>query len=203
MKKFLLTLLFVSISLGVIAKDIQDLTQTEINVFKVQCLERIDAFKRGLEIIGDKRQDEEIKNHCIKILLEMFMENGNSWDVQNGRKQEAVKAEITSFAENRTHMYDIPLKVYLNKLRDTSNKMIDVNKVEVYIYSMNDLYKITEDLYAVDCQCFEFIPAQSNKLVFKRDAKGFYIHRAERYETVPSMWELLLGDISITENIKS
>lgn len=66
-----------------------DLTTEELDAFKIQCQERIDAFQLGLEIIADKKQDPEVKQHYINTLPDLFMGNGEEWTDVFGQKHNA------------------------------------------------------------------------------------------------------------------
>lgn len=78
MRKLLVTLILWLGAWTAFAQATNDLSPEEIEAFTVQCQERIDAFQMGLEIIADKTQDNEIKNHYIKTIPEMFMGEGGS-----------------------------------------------------------------------------------------------------------------------------
>ena len=122
MKKTLLTLLLTVTSLGSFAQQTNDLSEEEREAFKVQCQERIDAFQMGLEIIADKRQSTEIKNHYIKTIPGMFLGNGEPWTDYNGGLHNAVKMQVSSLIGGKVEIKDIPL-VYVGGL--VSREKID------------------------------------------------------------------------------
>lgn len=198
MKKYLFFLLFISTSLVCFPQQTHDLSPEEIEAFKVQCQERIDAFQMGLEIIADKRQNSEIKDHYIKTLPEMFMGNGDPWTDINGGKHAAVKMQVSSLSNEKPH--DIPLKLYLNRLRDLEYTDVEIKKAKTCLIS--NLYKVSDNLYMGTCTFFQYFTGKSGDGRVYRDYTqkdvDIYIQRIAD-GSLGTYWDMKFGDINVTE----
>ena len=58
---------------NVIHAQTNDLTQEQIASFKARLEETIEAFQYGLEIIGDKTQEKDVKQHYKENILSFFI----------------------------------------------------------------------------------------------------------------------------------
>ncbi len=157
MRKIIMVLLVGCFSLVGIAQQTHDLSPEEIEAFKVQCQERVDAFQMGLEIIADKQQDNEIKDHYIRTIPEMFMGNGNEWYDNNNTKHDAVKMQVSSVSTG--DVKDIPLKEYLRKLRNLPYTHVSIQKAKTCLIS--NLYKVSDNLYMGTCSFFQYFSGEN------------------------------------------
>ncbi len=193
-------LLLISTSLGCFSQKTNDLSQEELEAFKVQCQERIDAFQMGLEIIADKRQDAEIKDHYIKTIPEMFMGNGEPWTDNNGGKHDAVKMQVSSLSNGKITTSNIPLKQYLNRLRNLPYTNVEIKKAKTCLIS--NLYKVSDNLYMGTCTFFQYFTGQSGEVLVYRDYTqkdvDVYIQRIED-GSLGTYWDMKFGDINVSE----
>lgn len=193
-------LLLISTSLGCFSQKTNDLSQEELEAFKVQCQERIDAFQMGLEIIADKRQDAEIKDHYIKTIPEMFMGNGEPWTDNNGGKHDAVKMQVSSLSNGKITTSNIPLKQYLNRLRNLPYTDVEIKKAKTCLIS--NLYKVSDNLYMGTCTFFQYFTGQSGEVLVYRDYTqkdvDVYIQRIED-GSLGTYWDMKFGDINVSE----
>ena len=200
MKKVFMILLLISTSLGCFSQKTNDLSQEELEAFKVQCQERIDAFQMGLEIIADKRQDAEIKDHYIKTIPEMFMGNGEPWTDNNGGKHDAVKMQVSSLSNGKITTSNIPLKQYLNRLRNLPYTDVEIKKAKTCLIS--NLYKVSDNLYMGTCTFFQYFTGQSGEVLVYRDYTqkdvDVYIQRIED-GSLGTYWDMKFGDINVSE----
>lgn len=175
-----------------------DLTNEEIDAFKVQCQERIDAFQMGLEIIGSKQQPADIKAHYIRTLPEMFMGSGDPWTDVNGGRHEAVKMQVSSLSNGRIN--NVPLKQYLLNLRDLNYKNVEIKKAQTCLIS--NLYKVSDNLYMGTCTFFQyFTGVTGDNLVYKdRTQKDVdvYIQRVDD-GSLGTYWDMKFGDINVVQ----
>lgn len=203
MKELLLTVLLVSTTWASYAQQTHDLTPEELEAFKVQCQERVDAFQMGLEIIADKRQDAEIKNHYIKTLPEMFMGNGDKWTDVKGGSHNAVKMQVSSIADGQLRINDIPLKEYLPRLRNLPYTYVEVKKAKTCMIS--NLYKVSENMYMGTCTFFQYFTGKSGEVLVYRDYSqkdvDVYIQRVED-GSLGTYWDMKFGDINVSETRK-
>lgn len=199
-KKVFVILLFISTSLVCFSQQTNDLSQEELEAFKVQCQERIDAFQMGLEIIADKRQSSEIKNHYTKTIPEMFMGNGEPWTDNNGGKHDAVKMQVSSLSNGKIRTNDIPLKLYLNRLRNLPYTYVEIKKAKTCLIS--NLYKVSDNLYMGTCTFFQYFTGQSGDVRVYRDYTqkdvDVYIQRIED-GSLGTYWDMKFGDINVSE----
>lgn len=198
MKHLLFILLLTGVSVVSMAQQTHDLTQEELDAFKVQCQERVDAFQMGLEIIADKRQDSEIKNHYIKTIPDMFMGKGEPWTDKNGGKHNAVKMQVSSLVSGGTT--DIPLKEYLSRLRNLSYTYVEIKKAKTCMIS--NLHKVSDNLYMGTCAFFQYFTGQSGETLVYRDYSqkdvDIYIQRVED-GSLGTYWDMKFGDINVSE----
>lgn len=200
MKKVFMILLLISTSLDCFSQKTNDLSQEELEAFKVQCQERIDAFQMGLEIIADKRQNAEIKDHYIKTIPEMFMGNGEPWTDNNGGKHDAVKMQVSSLSNGKITTSNIPLKQYLNRLRNLPYTNVEIKKAKTCLIS--NLYKVSDNLYMGTCTFFQYFTGQSGEVLVYRDYTqkdvDVYIQRIED-GSLGTYWDMKFGDINVSE----
>ena len=200
MKKMLIILLLISTSLDCFSQQTNDLSQEELEAFKIQCQERIDAFQMGLEIIADKRQSAEIKDHYIKTIPDMFMGNGDPWIDNNGGKHEAVKMQVSSISNGKLETDSIPLKLYLDRLRELSYTSVEIKKAKTCLIS--NLYKVSDNLYMGTCTFFQYFTGQSGEVLVYRDYTqkdvDVYIQRIED-GSLGTYWDMKFGDINVSE----
>lgn len=207
MKKFLLILLLGGISLIGNAQQTHDLTQEELEAFKVQCQERVDAFQMGLEIIADKQQDSEIKNHYIKTIPDMFIGKGEPWTDANNARHEAVKMQVSSIASGKPRTTDIPLKKYMYRLRNLPYTRVEIKKAKTCMIS--NLYKVNDNMYMGTCTFFQYFTGQANNkdgqnLVYRDYSQkdvDVYIQRVED-GSLGTYWDMKFGDINVSETHK-
>lgn len=206
MKKLLLVLLLGGISLIGKAQQTHNLTQEELEAFKVQCQERVDAFQMGLEIIADKQQSSEIKAHYIKTIPDMFMGKGDPWTDKNGGKHDAVKMQVSSIDENGKVTVSDPnptLKEYLSKLRDLPYTKVEIKKAKTCMIS--NLYQVNDNMYMGTCTFFQYFTGQSGEVFVYRDYTqkdvDVYIQRIED-GSLGTYWDMKFGDINVSETKK-
>lgn len=197
-KRLLLFMLSVGLSVACLAQSTNDLSPEEIEAFKVQCQERIDAFQMGLEIIADKRQSAEIKNHYIKTIPDMFMGKGEPWTDISGGNHNAVKMQVSSASIG--NVTDYPLKRYLVRLRDLSYTFVEIKKAKTCLIS--NLYKVNDNLYMGTCVFFQYFTGQSGENLVYRDYTqkevDVYIQRIPD-GSLGTYWDMKFGDINVTE----
>lgn len=201
MRKSLFILLLMAVPILMCGQETHDLSSDEIEAFKVQCQERIDAFQMGLEIIADKQQDREIRNHYINTLPEMFMGNGDVWTDVNGGKHNAVNMQVSS----KTGIKNIPLKNYLSSLRDLPQyTKVEIKKAKTCLIS--NLYQVAPNLYMGTCSFFQYFNGMGgngdNTVTLYRDYTqkdvDVYIQRVED-GSLGTYWDMKFGDINVAE----
>lgn len=201
MKKLIFVILLVCLSLRIAAQQMNDLSHDEIEAFKIQCQERVDAFQMALEIIADKRQNPEIKEHYIRTVPEMFMGDGNPWTDKSGGRHAAVKMQVSSASSGK--VTDIPLKKYLPRLRDMPYTSVELKKAKTCMIS--NLYKVSDDLYMGTCTFFQYFTGQTGESVVYRDYTqkevDVYIRRVAD-GSLGTYWDMKFGDINVTETRK-
>lgn len=178
-----------------------DLTPEELDAFKVQCQERIDAFQLGIEIIADKKQDESVKQHYINTLPDMFMGAGDPWSDVTGQRHPAVKMQIAVIRYNQTiDTRDVPLKTYLANLRNLKWTSVKITKAKTCMIS--NFYKINENRYEATATFFQYFEGESGeKHIYKdftqKEVK-VYISKVEDGQ-LGTYWDLKFGDINVSE----
>ena len=178
-----------------------DLTPEELEAFKVQCQERIDAFQMGLEIIADKKQEASVRQHYINTLPDMFMGGGNEWTDVDGQRHPAVKMQVSVIRYDQTiDTHDVPLKEYLNNLRNLRWTSVKITKAKTCLIS--NFYKRNDNLYEATATFFQYYEAQSGEAVVYKDFTQkevkVYISRVEDGQ-LGTYWDMKFGDINVSE----
>lgn len=203
MKRLLFVLMFAATSLVGFAQQTHDLSQEEIEAFKVQCQERVDAFQMALEIIADKRQNAEIKDHYINSIPDMFMGRGEPWTDANNGQHDAVKMQVSSLSGGTTRVTDIPLKTYLRRLRNLPYTSVEIKKAKTCM--MSNIYKVSDNMYMGTCTFFQYFTGQSGEVIVYRDYSqkdvDVYIQRVAD-GNLGTYWDMKFGDINVTETHK-
>lgn len=200
MRKLLfISLLFSSVTF--VFAQTHDLSEDELDAFKAQCQERIEAFQMGLEIIADKNQDNSVRQHYINTLPEMFMGEGKPWKDVNGQKHPAVKMQVSVIKSNQTiATRDVPLLEYLRNLRNLTWTSVKITKAKTCLIS--NFYKRNENLYEATATFFQYYEAKSGEAVVYKDFTQkdvkIYISRIEDGQ-LGSYWDMKFGDINVSE----
>ena len=201
MKKQLLLLFLLSIVMVGRAQT-NDLSPEELEAFKIQCQERIDAFQTGLEIIADKEnQDATVRQHYINTLPDLFMGGGEEWTDVNGQKHPPVKMQVSVIRYNQTiDTHDVPLKQYLKNLQNLKWTSVKITKAKTCLIS--NFYKINSNLYEATATFFQYYEAQSGETVVYKDFTQkevkVYISRVEDGQ-LGTYWDMKFGDINVSE----
>ena len=178
-----------------------DLTPEELDAFKVQCQERIDAFQLGLEIIADKAQDVNIKEHYINTLPDMFMGTGEPWTDVTGQKHPAVKMQVSVIRYNKTiDTHDVPLKTYLTNLRNLKWTTVKITKAKTC--RISNFYKVNENQYEATATFFQYYEGKNSEVAVYRDFTQkevkVYISKVEDGQ-LGTYWDLKFGDVNVSE----
>lgn len=201
MKKSLIIMLLVWVSaMPVMAQQTHNLTHEEQEAFKIQCQERIDAFQMGLEIIADKQQNAEVKNHYINTLPEMFMGGGDPWTDCSGTRHAAVMMQVSSLSGKTD---TIPLKTYLPRLRNLPYTSVELKKAQTCV--MSNFYRMPDGNYMATCTFFQIFKGDygDNRVYrdFTQKEVQVFISRVED-GALGSYWDMKFGNINVTETRK-
>lgn len=201
MKKRIILAVYLLTYISVVFGQTHDLSQEELDAFRIQCQERIDAFQMGLEIIADKQQDMTIKQHYIKTLPDMFMGNGDPWTDVSGEKHPAVKMQVSVIRYNNVIDTKSPsLKEYLNSLKNLKWSSVKITKAKTCLIS--NFYKRADNLYEATATFFQYFEGSNGDGVVYKDFTQkevhIYIQRVEDGQ-LGTYWDLKFGDINVSE----
>lgn len=195
-------LLFILLSgIGTMCAQTNDLTTEELDAFKVQCQERIDAFQMGLEIIADKKQDDSVREHYISTLPEMFMGNGNPWTDASGENHPAIKMQVSVIRYNNVIDTRAPsLKEYLRSLKILRWTSVKITKAKTCLIS--NFYKISDNRYEATATFFQYFEGSGGdgKIYkdFTQKEVKVYISRVQDGQ-LGTYWDMKFGDINVSE----
>ena len=199
--------IFISICLtlicGIAVAQTHDLSQDELDAFKVQCQERIDAFQMGLEIIAAKDQPLDIKKHYINTLPDLFLGGGEPWKDVDGGRHAAVKMQVSKLKQNKViSINDVPLKHYLQNLLSLKWTYVKITKAQTCMIS--NIYKRSDNLYVGTVTFFQFFEGRNGDGKVYRDRTqkdvSIYISKVEDGQ-LGTYWDLKFGDINVSETI--
>lgn len=200
MKKILLFFILLA-GIGTMRAQTNDLTSEELDAFKVQCQERIDAFQMGLEIISDKKQDNTVREHYINTLPELFMGNGEPWTDASGQRHPAVKMQVSVIRYNNVIDTREPsLKEYLRSLKNLRWTSVKITKAKTCLIS--NFYKISDNRYEATATFFQFFEGHGGdgKIYkdFTQKEVKVYISRVQDGQ-LGTYWDMKFGDINVSE----
>lgn len=195
-----ITLLFTAVAAKA---QVNDLTQEQIESFKSRCEETIEAFQYGLEIIGDKSQDAEVKRHYKNNILSFFMGNGNPYTDVDGRTHPAVQMEVSTMRYNNViDKRSLTLKQYLENLESLRYVKVEIKKAQTCVIS--NLYKVG-DRYEGTVSIFQYFTGEraDGHIYRDRTQKDIKVYVSKVNDGVlGEFWDLKLGDINVVETVK-
>ena len=200
MKKIFILFSFLLAAASIHAQT-NDLSPEELEAFRVQCQERIDAFQMGLEIISDKSQDKEVRQHYINTLPEMFMGNADPWTDASGQRHPAVKMQVSVIRYNNVIDTRSPsLKEYLVSLKDLRWTTVKITKAKTCLIS--NFYKVGDGRYEATATFFQYFEGNGGdgKIYkdFTQKEVKVYISRIQDGQ-LGTYWDMKFGDINVSE----
>ena len=202
MKKLLVLFLLVGVSEGLFGQT-NDLSQETIESFKARCEETIEAFQYGLEIIGDKSQERDVKLHYKENILSFFIGNGLPYKDIDGRSYPAVKMETSTVRYNNViNKRTSTVKAYLDNLEELKYVEVKIEKAQSCVIS--NLYKVG-DRYQGTVSIFQYFTGRTKEGTIYRDRtqKDIKIYVTKVIDgSLGEFWELKLGDINVVETVK-
>ncbi|MCD8292072.1 MAG: hypothetical protein LUC91_11315 [Prevotella sp.] len=199
-----ITMFLLSLFTFVMFAQTNDLTQEQIESFKARCEETIEAFQYGLEIIGDKSQDKEVKQHYKKNILSFFMGNGLPYpDAVTHRNYPAVKMEISTVRYNNViDTRSSLLTEYLDNLENLNYVEVKIEKAQTCVIS--NLYK-EGDRYVGTVSIFQYFMGRTKEGMIYQDTtqKDIQVYVTKVTDgNLGEFWDLKFGDIKVVETVK-
>lgn len=180
-----------------------NLSPEALENFKARCEEIVETFQHGLEIIGSKEQEKDVKQHYKKNVLKLFMGNGENYKDADGNIQPAVKMQVSSVRYNSViSKTDIRLKEYLNRLESLPYAEVKITKAQSCVIS--NLYKVG-NRYEGTVTIFQYFSGRRGDGSFYKDKtqKNIKVYLLEEDDGVlGKYWALKLGDIDVVETVK-
>lgn len=185
----------------------QELSKEELQAFTKQCQERIDALQMGMEIIADKEQEWEIRNHYVETIPEMFLGDGDPWtDPATGQKHAAVTMQVSSLTPNGIRVSNPTLKQYLRNLRDLKGyTSVRITKAKTcFVSNFMPVYG-REGVYVATCTFFQYFEGRIGEQIAYGDETQKEVHveiRRVPDGSVGTHWEMKFGDINVAQTQK-
>lgn len=200
----LVLMLLMLVFTNVIHAQTNDLTQEQIASFKARLEETIEAFQYGLEIIGDKTQEKDVKQHYKENILSFFMGGGHPYTDIDGKNYPAVKMEVSTvrygnvIREPRT----LTLVKYLENLENLKYVEVKIEKAQTCVIS--NLYKVG-NRYQGTVSIFQYFTGRTREgMIYKdktqKDIKVYVTKVTDG--SLGEFWEIKLGDIKVVETVK-
>ncbi len=203
MKTFFLLVAMLMINSFVYSQT-SDISPEEMESYKNRCMEYINAFQKGLEIIADKNKSDAVKQHQKSVLLTFFMGEGKPYTDIDGKRYPAVEMEVSTVRYGTViEKRSIPLKKYLENLQELRYKSVKISQAKTCVIS--NLYKVANNRYQATATFFQYFEGERGDGTFYRDktqkdVKVFLTKVTDG--TLGTFWDLKFGDINVVETIR-
>lgn len=203
MKSFFLSLTMLMFSCFAYSQT-SDISPEEMDSYKSRCMEYMNAFQKGLEIIADKNKSDAVKQHQKSVLLTFFMGEGEPYTDIDGKKYPAVEMEVSTARYGTVvEKKSIPLKKYLGNLQELRYKSVKITQAQTCVIS--NLYKISDNRYQATATFFQFFEGERGDGSFYRDktqkdVKVFLTKVTDG--NLGTFWDLKFGDINVVETVR-
>lgn len=207
MKKVFLLSIILTFTPLTAKSETNDISPEEMESYKARAIEYMNAFQKGLEIIGSKDAGitPAIKKHQKDILITFFMNDGKAWTDNNGHPHPGAEMEVTSVRYGRTidepHSY--PIMTYFNNLQRLSYVSVKITQAANCVIS--NLYKTSDNQYEATVTYFQFFEGKRGDGSFYRDRtqKDVKIYLTKVTDgNLGSFWDLKFGDIKVVETVR-
>lgn len=186
--------------------DTSDIAPEEMDSYKARCIEYMNAFQKGLEIIADKTKSKAVKEHQKTVLLTFFMGEGGPWEDSAGHRQPAVEMEVSTvrYGKMIEKPHLIPIKTYLTNLENLRYKSVKITQAKSCVIS--NLYKISDNRYEATVTYFQFFEGERGDGTFYRDRtqKDVKVYLTKVTDgNLGTFWDIKFGDIKVVETVKA
>ncbi len=203
MKTFFLLVAMLMINSFVYSQT-SDISPEEMESYKNRCMEYINAFQKGLEIIADKNKSDAVKQHQKSVLLTFFMGEGKPYTDIDGKRYPAVEMEVSTVRYGTViEKRSIPLKKYLENLQELRYKSVKISQAKTCVIS--NLYKVANNRYQATATFFQYFEGERGDGTFYRDKtqKDVKVFMTKVTDgTLGTFWDLKFGDINVVETIR-
>jgi len=183
-----------------------DVTQEELDSYKVRCEEYMNAFQKGLEIIATPKQSATIKAHYKKNLLSFFMGDGQDYTDIDGKHYPAPVMETSvmrynNVIEKRTQ----DIVDYLNALDGLKSKYVDIKITKAKTCVVSNLYKISEKRYVGTVSFFQYFEGKTAEGGIYRDRtqKDIKVYMTKVTDgNLGTFWDIKFGDVNVVETVR-
>lgn len=203
MKTFFLLVAMLMIN-NLVYSQTSDISPEAMESYKSRCIEYMNAFQKGLEIIADKNKSDGVKRHQKAVLLTFFMGEGEPYTDIDGRRYPAVEMEISTVRYgNVIEKKSIPLKKYLNNLQELRYKSVKITQAKTCVIS--NLYKVADNRYEATATFFQYFEGERGDGTFYRDKtqKDVKVFLTKVVDgNLGTFWDLKFGDIDVVETVR-
>lgn len=203
MKTFFLLVAMLMVSSFVYSQT-SDISPEEMESYKSRCMEYMNAFQKGLEVIADKNKSNAVKQHQKSVLLTFFMGEGEPYTDIDGKRYPAVEMEVSTARYGTViEKRSIPLKKYFENLQELRYKSVKISQAKTCVIS--NLYKVADNRYQATATFFQYFEGERGDGTFYRDktqkdVKVFLTKVTDG--TLGTFWDLKFGDINVVETIR-
>lgn len=190
---------FVNISWVSYAQNVPEVMQDDLEIIQTKCQQYVESLQAYMEILGDRSQVAEVKEKSKKAILKMFIHESKFQKGTSGDRPETIQVHLSSFVAGKLRVKIMSMVSFLHRLSITCNNKLIISKAKVYVYSKGDLKKIHDNLYIVDCYCFDYDSTQTRPLSYVDRIKDVNVQWDDKQENRPTFLEVLFGDICIAE----
>ncbi len=128
MKRTYSLYLFIICSISVLNAQTDSFSAEDVLALQERATETVATFCKHIEIIGNKKQSVNIRDHYIKSILNLFFEKEN------------VMMEVSILNNKKNANSILPLENYLKKLTSLSYEKVEMKNIDTC--NINDLHKV-------------------------------------------------------------
>lgn len=205
--KFILSLLFCFIVVGVQAQETEELTEAQKKEFQIRVKQKVEEFQNGISKMVNKELSHEARvEHQVNV-LKKFIGEGEAYsyyDSELDRRVDSKGVKMQTSSVNQEITKSQLLKKYIYKLYNPKTRRTDLPYTEIQIDSasavrVDNIVKVGDHYECVAYFAQKFIGYRDGKVWYSdKTAKKIrcYITRID-LPTGEALFEAKLGDIYV------
>lgn len=165
----------------------KELTEEDIINFKLRVKEKVEAFQNHISIIADKEQEMSKKDLATKAALRLFLVT-------------ATMEMSSKAADGKETKRDMPMKEYLNRLKNLSYRTVKISSQDVcYISGIQPTpdgkYVATATIYQLFEGCYT--ETKCYKDATKKEIDVTIEYKEDDFGE--KRWVIMLGNVRVLE----
>ena len=180
-----------------IAQNKVELSNEEIKEFEERTKVLLTDFQSYLTEIGDKSNDDELKNYYIKRALRLFMGEGEAYEIDD-QYYKPVHMQVSSLRNGIETKRNVPMKQYLQTLKRLRYSKVKIERADCV--RLSNLYKVG-DHYEGTAVYFQLFRGYNGDRISYTDKtrKTVKVFLIPEYDDWGRHWDVKFGDVDVAE----